>query len=175
MIDKFIIRGINMKKIISITLVIYVLFFNILMAKSDIKGEIDIDKLSSKAKRTDAHIMIFLHKDYCGFCEKMEKNIASNLIKQEIKKSFILLSLNIDRDEIVLYQNFKGSIHKFAKEFGISLYPTLIFIDEENKAIYSVVGFRKQEELLDILKFVSSKSYKEMDFDTFQSDLEFQE
>ncbi|HHB93649.1 MAG TPA: hypothetical protein ENK88_00695 [Campylobacterales bacterium] len=154
-------------------LVITILIFG--CASNDIKSDFNIDKLSIQAKDTNKSIMIFFHKDYCGFCEKMEENIDSKKIQKEIKKDFLLLPLNIDDEEIVSYKGFKGSNHKFAKEFGITLYPTLIFIDGNNKAIYSTIGYRKKEELSNILKYISSKSYKTIDFETFKTNLEFEE
>jgi thioredoxin-related protein len=140
-----------------------------------IKSDFDINSLSNRAKRTDAHIMIFLHKNHCGFCENMQKSIDSIDVKREIEDNFMFLSLNINKPQKVSYKDFIGTTHQFAKEFGVHLYPTIIFIDKNNKAIYSTVGYRKPKELLNILKFISSNSYKEMDLDTFKSDLEFQE
>ncbi|MCK4442664.1 MAG: thioredoxin fold domain-containing protein [Sulfurovaceae bacterium] len=154
-------------------LVITILIFG--CASNDIKADFDIDKLSIQAKDTNKSVMIFFHKDYCGFCEKMEETIDSKKIQQEIKKDFLLLSINIDDDEIVAYQGFKGNNHKFAKEFGVTLYPTLIFIDGNNKAIYLTVGYRKKEELSKILEYIRSKSYKTMEFETFKTNLEFKE
>jgi len=138
------------------------------------KNSFDINKLSIQAKKSNKHIMIFFHKNYCGFCNNMEKIIHSKEISQKLKKDFIYIPLNINKNKTISYQWFKGSTHQFAKEFGINLYPTLIFLDDK-EAIYSVVGERKRDELLNILKFISSKSYKNMDLDTFKSNLEFEE
>jgi thioredoxin-related protein len=170
-------QGVNMKKIVLI------LFFisTILIAKTtdtnqtiQTNNNFNIDKLSTQAKESNKHILIFFHKNYCGFCNNMEKSIHSKKINKKIKKDFIYLPLNIDDKKNISYQWFKGTTHQFAKEFGINLYPTLIFLNEK-EAIYSIVGERKRDELLNILKFISTKSYKNMDFDTFKSNLEFEE
>jgi len=150
------------------------IFLSTLFSNDINSSTFNIDKLSLEAKEKNKHIMIFFHKNNCGFCDNMEKSINSKKINQKIKKDFIFLSLNISDKKSISYQWFRGTIHKFAKEFGINLYPSLIFLDDK-EAIYLIVGERKRKELLDILKFISTKSYKSMDFDTFKSDLEFEE
>ncbi|NEW61509.1 thioredoxin fold domain-containing protein [Sulfurovum sp. bin170] len=137
--------------------------------------DFDINKISADANRTNKHIMIFFHKDYCGYCNKMEENIESNNISKIIKKEFLLLSINRDDDEIVTYQNFKGSNHKFAKALGIDFYPTLIFVDGNGRIVYDVIGYREENQISNILKYITKKSYKNMTLEEFKDELLFDE
>lgn len=117
--------------------------------------------------------MLFFHKDYCGYCSKMEENLESEKINKEIRKNFIFFSLNRDDEELVSFQEFKGTNHAFAKALEINFYPTLFFIDGDGKIIYNIVGYRKEKDISTILKYISNRSYKEMDFESFLDELEF--
>jgi len=136
--------------------------------------DFNIDKISSDANKTKKHIMLFLHKDNCGYCERMSFNLDDKNISKAIKKDFILLDINRDDDEKVSYQGFNGTNSEFMKALGIDFYPSIIFIDGSNdKIIYGISGYRDTEKLMIILDYINSKSYKKMNLEEFKDELFF--
>jgi len=136
--------------------------------------DFNIDKISSDANKTKKHIMLFLHKDNCGYCERMSFNLDDKNITKAIKKDFILLDINRDDDEKVSYQGFNGTNSEFMKALGIDFYPSIIFIDGSNdKIIYGISGYRDTEKLMIILDYINSKSYKKMNLEEFKDELFF--
>lgn len=136
----------------------------------------DINQASLEAKKVHKYVLLFLHKDNCGYCERMSFQLDEKKIAQAIKKDFILLDINRDDDESVAYEHFKGSNKAFLKELGVNFYPALVFIDpEQNKFIYNVSGYRNASKTLSVLKYISTKSYKKMTLEDFKDALSFAE
>ncbi len=141
-----------------------------------VSADINIDKESADANKTKKHVMLFLHKDNCGYCEKMEFQLEEKEISNAIKKDFILLDINRDDDETVSYQDFNGTNRQFLKALGVNFFPSMVFINGcENKIIYDVSGYRNSKKLMTILNYVSSKSYKKMTMEDFRDELFFDE
>jgi len=141
-----------------------------------VSADIDIDKASADANKTKKHVMLFLHKDNCGFCEKMVFELDEEAISKAIKKDFILLDINKDDDETISYQDFNGTNRQFLKALGVDFYPSMVFINgSEDKIVYSVTGYRNSKKMLNILDYVSSKSYKKTTLEDFKDKLFFDE
>ena len=148
----------------------------ILIPIGGVSADINIDKESADANKTKKHVMLFLHKDNCGYCEKMEFQLDEKEISKAIKKDFILLDINRDDDESVSYQDFNGTNRQFLKALGVDFYPSMVFINGcGNKIIYDVSGYRNSKKLMTILNYISSKSYKKMTLEDFRDELFFDE
>ena len=131
-------------------------------------NEINIDKLTKQANKENKHILIFFHMDYCPYCEKMiDESFEDKKIKAQLKKDFIIVDVNINDDENIIYQDFKGDKSQFAKEMGINFYPTILFLDEENYVAYTLRGYRKKPVFERVLKFIKTKAYEDMDFSEY--------
>ncbi len=136
--------------------------------------DFNIDKSVVDANKTNKHVILFLHKDNCGYCDRMSFNLADTNTSQIIKKDFILLDINRDDDEYVLYQSFKGTNKSFMEALGINFYPTILFIDTtNNQIIYALSGYRDIQELHIVLGYISTKSYKRISLEEYKSELFF--
>ncbi|SHO80993.1 Thioredoxin [hydrothermal vent metagenome] len=152
--------------------------FMIIFSTSLYSDEVDfnIDKYSMEAKKSNKHIILFLHKDNCGFCERMSFTLEEDKLSKAIKKDFILLDINRDDDEIVSYQDFKGSNAKFLKALGVNFYPLLMFINpKSNKIIYTISGYKDSDKVLVVLDYIKSNSYTKMTLEEFEDRLFFNE
>jgi len=135
---------------------------------------INIDNISNQAKSQNRQLLIFFHMTYCGYCKKMIRTTLNDKrTAQKIEKNFTLLSLNINKNDSVIYKNFKGSIHDFARSLKINLYPSIIFIGENKEVIGKIEGYRGVESFSTVLEYFSTKSYKTMELDSFINELDF--
>jgi len=134
-------------------------------------ADIELDQIVKDANKTDKPIMIFMHKDGCGFCEKMMFDIEDENISKKLKEDFILVDINRDDDETISFEGYEGTNRAFLKKMGIDLYPTIVFIDGNGAGIYFAVGYRNIKKLMTILQYVGSKEYKKMTFEEFEDDL----
>ena len=154
-------------------ILIFVPFFFVCSFASDI--DFNIDKSVVDANKTKKHVMLFLHKNNCGYCDRMSLNLSDTNTSQIIKKDFVFLDINRDdSDEFVLYQDFKGTNKNFMQALGINFYPTILFIDtNSNQIIYALSGYRDIPELHTVLDYISTQSYKRISLEEYKSELFF--
>jgi thioredoxin-related protein len=131
---------------------------------------INIDNIVTQAKKENKHLFILLHKKDCGYCESMITfTLDDDKVKDLIKKKFIYIDINISDDDIVTYEDFKGSGHDFAIYVGYNFYPSSLFIGDHEEIAYAVAGYQEEKRFLNILKYVDTASYKTMNLEEFES------
>lgn len=130
---------------------------------------INIDRIISKAKKSHKHVLVFLHRPGCPYCNTMiEFTLPDEKIVQKIKKNFIFVDIDIRDSGEIIYDDFRGSRQDFAKELGYNFYPSTVFIDKNKEIVYGVAGYKDEEEFLNILRFIESDSYEDMDIEDFK-------
>ena len=127
-------------------------------------SDINLDKLVIEAKKTNKHILVYLHITGCDYCLKMnEFTFDDDRVKANIKKDFIFVDMNVRDEGMVEYDNFRVSKLKFAKEIGYPMYPSCLFFDKNGELVYDEVGHRDENKFLKILNFVSNKHYEDIE------------
>ena len=127
-------------------------------------NDIDLDKIVMDAKKTDKHILVFLHITGCTYCLKMQEwTFDDDKVIAALKKDFIFVDINVKDEGLVSFDNMKISKLKFAKEIGYPMYPSCLFFDQNGELVYDEVGFRDEETFLKTLHDVSSKAYNDID------------
>ncbi|KYJ87130.1 thioredoxin family protein [Sulfurovum riftiae] len=125
-------------------------------------GDVDLDQLVAEAKKTNKHILVFLHITGCNYCLKMQEwTFDDDRVIEAIKKDFIFVDINVRDKGLVSFDNMKVSKLKFAKEIGYPMYPSCLFFDKNGELVYDEVGYRDEEKFLDTLKLVSTKAYND--------------
>jgi thioredoxin-related protein len=155
------------------TTLLFLLFFTTSLFSN--ATTVDINHLSLQAKKDNKHLLLFFHKDGCGFCEKMfYDTLGDSDIEEIIDKYFIFIDIGIDDEGSILHRDFNGSKHGYAKSLEIGFYPTVGFVDANNSIIYGVIGYREIELFSLVLKYIYSAAYKVMGWEEFKSKVEFE-
>jgi len=127
-------------------------------------NNVDLDQLVVEAKKTNKHILVFLHITGCNYCLKMQEwTFDDDKVIAAIKKDFIFVDINVRDKGLVSFDNMKISKLKFAKEIGYPMYPTCLFFDKNGELVYDEVGYRDESKFLKTLQLVSSKAYDDID------------
>ena len=155
-----------MKKIlISISFI-----FNLLYADN-----IDVNKILIETKNSNKNLLIFVHSPNCSYCRRMiSQNFKSKTILSHIEKNFIAVFIDIHDNGKVTFNNFKGSKKEFADHIDSVAVPATTFVDKDGKIIYNFIGYRNIDEYLIELKYISSKSYKEISIESYREKIEFE-
>lgn len=136
---------------------------------------INIDMLSQQAHKEHKYLLLFFHKDGCGFCEKMRYDtLDSNTIEDTIDKYFIFVDIGIDDEGGIFHRDFNGSKHGYAKSLEIGFYPTVGFVDENSSIVYGAIGYRDIETFTMLLHYIYSGEYKVIEWEDFKSKVEFE-
>ena len=127
-------------------------------------NDINLNELVVEAKKTNKHILVYLHTPGCNYCLNMEEfTFDDEMVISAIKKDFIFVDMNVKDEGLVSFDSVKVSKLKFAKEIGYPMYPSCLFFDQNGELVYDGVGYRDENRFLEILKFVSSKSYDDVE------------
>ena len=127
-------------------------------------NDVNLDQLVVEAKKTNKHILVFLHITGCNYCLKMEEfTFDDEMVIAAIKKYFIFVDINVRDEGLVSYDNIKVSKLKFAKEIGYPMYPSCLFFDQNGELVYDEVGYRDENKFLETLKTVSTKAYNDIE------------
>jgi len=127
-------------------------------------NDVDLDQLVVEAKKTNKHILVFLHITGCNYCLKMQEwTFDDDKVIETIKKDFIFVDINVKDKGLVSFDGFKVSKLKFAKEIGYPMYPSCLFFDQNGELVYDEVGYRDENKFLEALKIVSSKAYNDIE------------
>ena len=85
-----------------------------------------------------------------------------------IKARFDAIALNTRGDrEVVFNESLTATEKELAQALGVRQTPAMFFLDANNKAVVRSDGYRTPKDLDRLLRFVSSKSYMQMDLPAF--------
>jgi thiol:disulfide interchange protein len=95
------------------------------------------DAALAKAETDDKLIMIDVYTDWCAPCKKMDKETfpAEEVVNKAA--NFINLKLNAE----------KGQGPEVQKKFGVTAYPTILFVNGKGELVHTVVGLQSAQQL----------------------------
>lgn len=95
------------------------------------------------AKSSNKTLFIDAYTTWCGPCKAMTKTVfTEKMVAAFYNSQFINLKLDME----------KGEGPDVAKRFGISAYPTLLFIDGDEKLVHKALGFQDVAAFIEIGK-----------------------
>ena len=145
--------------LITIRSILIIMVFQISLFATSI---IDLDRLK---KKDGKHTILFFHMNYCPYCERfISVSLNNPNIKEQIKKDFNYIDININEDGDIKFDSFKGDKYHFSQYFDINFYPTILFLDNNNEIVYTMRGYRDQKTFKNILRYIKTKSYNDLDF-----------
>lgn len=116
---------------------------NVLTVSSGIKFEkLGFDKALKQAKSSNKLIFIDVHTSWCGPCKEMAKTtFQSDEVGKVFNDKFINLKIDAEKD---------ADGPSISKKYGVSAYPTLLFINGDGKLVKKLVGKQSEEKLLSV-------------------------
>jgi thioredoxin-related protein len=150
---------------------IKMIVITLLLSSFSVGADFELDKIIANAKKTDKQVMLFFHKDGCGFCDRMISNLEDDNISKAIEKELVFVDINRDNDETVSFQGYTGSNKAFLKKLGVDLYPTIFFLDSNSTFIYDVIGYRNKKTVMTTIQYIGSQAYKTQTFEEFEDEL----
>ncbi len=93
------------------------------------------------AKANNKHVLIDFYYDTCYYCILMEDNTYPNQNVIDLSKEFVCVKVD-------LYEKEAYDGEQLTKDYGITGYPTIVYLDSLGKEIYRVPGYREAEEFI---------------------------
>jgi len=118
----------------------------------------DVDEASAAGK----HVMLFFELNGCPYCDRMlTESFEADPLSSYIQANFDVIAVNIQGDRQIAF-NAETSVSEKQLSDILKVYstPAVIFLDEDNKTIVRVNGYRAPERFRQVLEFVATRSYR---------------
>lgn len=106
------------------------------------------DEAIAKAKAEDKIIFVDAFTTWCGPCKSMSANVFPNMqVGEFFNQHFINLKIDMEKEMGI----------KFKSTFPVTAYPTLFFIDADNKVVQKAVGGKTVADFIKLGESVVAK------------------
>jgi len=149
---------------------------------------LNMTELQEAMKKEPKKILIDVHTKWCGPCKMMMSNTFTDpKVIEYINKYYYAVSFNAEGNEVVNFMgntyknpsynpakaNSRNGTHDFTKAIapvnGRIAYPTIVYMDEDYTVLSPVQGYLKPNDIMPILSYFGSNSYKSTDWTKFQA------
>ncbi len=122
---------------------------------------LDIAEDVGEAAEADKHVILFMHLNGCPYCYKMtEENFKQAPYTEFIKKNFEVIAINVKGDrEVALTEETSLTEKELAVRLKVMYTPTIVFLNQQNKAVARVDGYRSVPDFKHVLDYVQEKAY----------------
>jgi len=108
------------------------------------------------AGKESKSIFLYFHAEWCTYCTKLKQTtFKDKKILGYLEDNFISIQVDSDKEQAL------------AQEWRVKGLPTLWFLESDGTRISSIPGYLDATKLLQVLRYVHTKSYNSMDFQDF--------
>jgi thioredoxin-related protein len=133
----------------------------------------DLGAALDEAKASNKIIVADVYTDWCGWCRRMDADTyAKGNVQEYLNRSFVPVRLNAEANTRVHYAGGDYSYAQVALGFGITSYPTTLFLAPDGKHLANAPGYLKAEDFLTILRYFGDGHYKSQTFQQYEDALE---
>ncbi len=126
---------------------------------------LDMNEDVEEAKDENKHVILFMSLKFCPYCTKMLKENFEEGAKLQpyIKDNFDVIAIDIKGSkEIAVDEDTTMTEIEYAKHLKVQYTPTILFLDQNNKIVVRINGYRSPENFKYILDYVKNKEYNNM-------------
>ena len=158
-------------------IIILILVLGIIFAYTDVFSQksYSFNEGLKLAKSQNKKVLINICVDSDSWCEKMSSVYGNDKVQSLIKKYFVYVKLNAQGTEKYSYNEQTYSASELAKLFGVTGYPTHVFLNPDESIIYFLYngnttgnfpGYVDEDELVILLEYIATNKYKDTDLST---------
>ena len=126
------------------------------VAQQDIQWT-SLSKAQELAKENGKKVMIFAEAEWCGYCQKMYKEVfPQQTVQDSLHKYFYPVKVDIESNREIVLNGNSITERELARKFRISSTPTFIFLDQDGQTIGRQPGFLPTEIFDKLVAFVGS-------------------
>ncbi|WP_298607683.1 thioredoxin fold domain-containing protein [uncultured Thiothrix sp.] len=123
---------------------------------------LEIQEDIKEAADANKQVMLFFHLNNCPYCAKMlDDNFLQEPLKTYIQEHFDVIAINVKGDRQVQYSKERSFSEKeLATDLEVTLTPTIIFVNAENKTVARLNGYRSPTQFKPVLEYIANQVYK---------------
>lgn len=110
----------------------------------------------ARAKKDNKNVFLYFHAQWCTYCTKLKKTTFRDpKVLAYLAENFVSISVDTDQNQ------------SLSRQWRVKGLPTMWFLTPEGKQISSLPGYVGAGQMLQVLKFIHTKSYDTMSFQEF--------
>jgi thioredoxin-related protein len=123
---------------------------------------LDFNDGLAKARTEDKPIFVEFYADWCPYCKKFQREtIRNQKVAAMLAENFAYVRFNAeDSKSRVKFDGKSYSNVELAQAFGVTSYPTLVFLDSKSKPITMLSGFVPPDQFATVLDYIQQKCYQ---------------
>ena len=127
----------------------------------------------AEARRTGKKVMIDVYTDWCGWCKRMDKDTyADNGVADYLNKKYVSIKLDAESASALTYRGQSYTEQELAAAFGISGYPSVIFLGHDGEPITVYPGYADANSFKVVLSYIAEDHYKTTTFEDYAKSTE---
>ena len=113
------------------------------------------DRGLEEAKSSGRPVLVDVYTDWCGWCRRMEANVYSRPeVRNYLNRKFVTIKLDAEASAPARYEGKAFTSRSLAARFGVSGYPTTLFLRPAGEHLVSVPGYVEADQFLQVLRYI---------------------
>ncbi len=115
-------------------------------------------------------VMIDVYTDWCGWCKKLDKEVYPDpRVSSVVERQFVAIKVNAESAAPIEFNGVRMTEEQFARQAGVSGYPTILFLDDQGNVVTTLPGFLPADRFVRVLQYVAEHRYRDQSLDDFLS------
>ena len=113
------------------------------------------DRGLEEARTSGRPVLVDVYTDWCGWCRRMDADVYSRAdVRDALARRFVTVKLDAESSAALTYKTKRYSESSLAARFGVSGYPTTIFLKPNGDHLVNVPGYVPADRFVQLLRFV---------------------
>ena len=117
---------------------------------------LSINDIDQKLNESPKPILIDFYTNWCGWCKRMDATtFRDEQVVTALENDYYAVKINAESEEVITFNGKTQPMYAFAREMGVSGFPTVILLNTQQKKSKMLVGFQRANTMFKQLnKFV---------------------
>jgi thioredoxin-related protein len=113
------------------------------------------DRGLEEARAAGLPVLVDVYTDWCGWCRRMDAEVYSRPeVLDYLSRKFVTVKLDAEAQDPARYDGRDFTSRTLAARFGVSGYPTTIFLRPAGEHLANVPGYVDADRFLLLLRYV---------------------
>jgi len=122
----------------------------------------------TQAKKTNKKVLVDVYTDWCGWCKKMDATTyVDERVSLYLANHYVVVKLDAESSRKIPYQGAEYTEQELAAAFGISGFPSTIFLKADGEPITVYPGYADPVQFQSIISFIAEDHYLTKSFDEY--------
>jgi thioredoxin-related protein len=122
----------------------------------------------TEARKANKKILVDVYTDWCGWCKRMDSDTYANpRVEAYLAKNYVVVKLNAESSVKHVYNGKEYTEQEIAGGFGVTGYPTTLFLKPTGEAITAYPGYADARDFGIVLSYIAEDHYLDTKFEEY--------